>query len=465
MDVRDHPYTPLSEGVLQRIRQAVGEKALILDPQARESFGGDATASGCMPEAVVEATSAEQVEALLKLANEVRFPVTPRGTGTGLTGGAIPIFGGVALSLERMSRIVRIDPANLVAVVEPGVVNGDLKRAARELGLFYPPDPASYDTCSLGGNAATNAGGASCVKYGTTRDYVLGLEAVLPTGDRIATGVQTRKGVVGYDLTRLLVGSEGTLGVITRLILKLIPLPPAVMTLVALFPDLPSAMHGVMRILSKGYTPCALEFLDRHCLELVGDLLPFEGARDAGAFLLVESDGAPRSVEREIEEMGEVCLEAGAGQAFLAPDSVKRSRMWDVRKEVSLRIEQGASLYVPEDVVVPLGRISELVEGLPELEDRFRVRIYSFGHAGDGNIHLNFTSQSGSSNMQVQGAIDAALERVLAMGGTISGEHGIGFVKKHFMARELGAESLRLQREIKRLFDPNNILNPGKLFE
>ncbi len=465
MDARNHSYTPLTEEVLHRLRRAVGDKALILDPQVRESFGRDATASGCLPEAVVEATTAEQVEALLKLANEVRFPVTPRGTGTGLTGGSIPVFGGVTLSLERMNRITRIDPANLVAVVEPGVINGDLKKAARELGLFYPPDPASFDTCSLGGNAATNAGGASCVKYGTTRDYVLGLEAVLPTGDRITTGVQTRKGVVGYDLTRLLVGSEGTLGVITRLILKLIPLPPAVMTVVAFFPDLPSAMHGVMRILSKGYTPCALEFLDRHCLDLVGDLLPFEGAHDAGAFLLVEADGAPRSVEREIEEMGEVCLEAGAGQAFLAPDSVKRSRMWDVRKEVSLRIEQGASLYVPEDVVVPLGRISELVEGLPDLENRFRVRIYSFGHAGDGNIHLNFTSRSGSSSMQVQGAVEAVLDRVLAMGGTISGEHGIGLVKKHFMARELCAESLRLQREIKRVLDPNNILNPGKLFE
>jgi D-lactate dehydrogenase (cytochrome) len=349
--------------------------------------------------------------------------------------------------------------------VEPGVINGDLKKAARELGLFYPPDPASFDTCSLGGNAATNAGGASCVKYGTTRDYVLGLDAVLPNGELIRTGVQTRKGVVGYDLTRLLVGSEGTLGVITRLVLKLLPLPPAVMTLVALFPDLPSAMHAVMKILSKGYAPCALEFLDRHCLDLVGDLLPFDGVREAGAFLLVEADGAPRSVAREIEEMGEVCLESGAGQAFLAPDAVKRARMWDVRKEVSLRIERGASIYVPEDVVVPLGRIAELVEGLPELEDRFGVRIYAFGHAGDGNIHLNITSRSPGALAQVQGAIEAVLDRVLALGGTISGEHGIGLVKKRFMAKELCGESLRVQREIKRVFDPGHILNPGKLFE
>lgn len=464
MDTVNRLYRPLDDEILHRIRLAVGHKALILDAGARENLGKDATSAVGIPEAVVEATTVDQVEALLKLANEFRFPVTPRGTGTGLTGGCVPVFGGVTLSLERMNRILKVDPANLVAVVEPGVINGDLKKAARDAGLFYPPDPASFDTCSLGGNAATNAGGASCVKYGTTRDYILGLEAVLPTGRRITTGVQTRKGVVGYDLTRLLVGSEGTLGVITRLVLKLIPLPPAVMTLVAFFADLPSAMRSVMNILSSGYTPCALEFLDRHCLDLVGDLLPFEGVGEAGAFLLVEADGSPRSVEREIEEMGELCLDAGAVQAFLAPDSVKRSKMWDVRKEVSLRIEQRASLYVPEDVVVPLGRISDLVEGLPEIQARFRVKIYAFGHAGDGNIHLNFTSHSRDSVNEVQAAIEAVLARVLAMGGTISGEHGIGLVKKHFMARELCAESLRIQQEIKRVFDPHHILNPGKLF-
>lgn len=464
MDLFKLNYTTLDENILQRIRDAVGEKALILDPRSREEFGKDATELSYLPEAVVEATTAEQVEALLVLANKYRFPVTPRGTGTGLAGGAVPVFGGVALSMARMNRILTIDPDNLIAVVEPGVINGDLKKAARELDLFYPPDPASFDTCSLGGNAATNAGGASCVKYGTTRDYVLGLEAVLPTGARISAGVQTRKGVVGYDLARLLVGSEGTLGVITRLILKLLPLPPAVMTLVALFPDLPSTMRGVMKILTKGYSPCALEFLDRHCLDLIGDLLPFEGVQQAGAFLLVEADGAPRSVQRDIEEMGEVCMVSGAGQVFLAPDSTKRAQMWEVRKQVSLRIERGAPLYVPEDVVVPLGRIAEFVEGLPDLEERFGIRIYSFGHAGDGNIHLNVTSQSQQFSAQAKEGIRTILGRVLAMDGTISGEHGIGLVKRRFMAMELSSESLRIQKEIKRVFDPNGILNPGKLF-
>jgi D-lactate dehydrogenase (cytochrome) len=464
LDLLNLGYNPLTEEMLHRIRESVGEKALILDPRDREVFGKDATELSYPPEAVVEATSVEQVESVIRLANEYRFPVTPRGTGTGLTGGAVPVFGGVTLSLARMNRILSIDTDNFIAVVEPGVVNGDLKIAAREAGLFYPPDPASFDTCSLGGNAATNAGGASCVKYGTTRDYVLGLEAVLPTGRRISAGVQTRKGVVGYDLTRLLVGSEGTLGIITRLILKLVPLPPSVMTLVALFPDLPSTMRGVLRILGTGHVPCALEFLDRRCLDLIGDLLPFEGVRDAGALLLVEADGAPRSVQRDIEEMGELCMESGAGNVFLAPDSAKRAQMWDVRKQVSLRIEQEAPVYVAEDVVVPIGRIAELVAALPEMEERFGMKIYSFGHAGDGNIHLNITAPSVEMSQRVQEGIETILDRVLALGGTISGEHGIGLLKRRFMAMELSEESLRLQREIKKLFDPNGILNPGKLF-
>jgi glycolate oxidase len=464
LDLLKLGYSPLDESILQRIRDAVGVKSLILDPQTRSEFGKDATELRYLPEAVVEATTVEQVQALFRLANEYRFPVTPRGTGTGLVGGAVPVLGGVVLSLARMDRILEIDRDNLVAVVEPGVVNGDLKAAAKGLGLFYPPDPASFDTCSLGGNAATNAGGASCVKYGTTRDYVLGLEAVLPSGARIRAGVQTRKGVVGYDLVRLLVGSEGTLGVITQLTLKLLPVPPAVMTLVALFPDLPSSMRSVTRILAQGYSPCALEFLDRHCLDLIGDLLPFEGVRQAGAFLLVETDGAPLSVQRDIEEMGAVCLTSGAENVFLAPDSTKRAQMWDVRKQVSIRIEQGSTLYIPEDVVVPLGKIAGFVQGLPELEERFGIRIYSFGHAGDGNIHLNITSQSLESSERVQSGIRLILERVLAMGGTISGEHGIGLIKRQFMALELSPENIRIQQGIKRIFDPNNILNPGKLF-
>jgi D-lactate dehydrogenase (cytochrome) len=459
------PYSVVTAEITSRIREAVGETAVVLEPEKLVPFARDATEYYCLPELVVEATSAEQIQALLRLANEYRFPVTPRGLGTGLTGGSVPVHGGVVLSLSKMNRILSIDPHNLISVVEPGVVNLDLKKAARARGLFYPPDPASLDTCSIGGNAATNAGGPACVKYGTTRDYILGLQAVLPSGEIIRTGVQTRKGVVGYDLTRLIVGSEGTLGVITELTLKLIPHPPAVTTLVALFPDLVSAMRGVSSILVRGFVPCAMEIMDRHCLDLIGDLLPFEGVEEAGAFLLVESDGVSEVIEKQIEQIGAICMECDAVNVLMAPDSHKRAQMWRVRKEVSLRIEHSTPLYVPEDVVVPIGRIAEFVESLPEFEERHGIRIYSFGHAGDGNIHLNITAESRIAAERVEQGVGEILKRVTDMGGTLSGEHGIGIAKSRFLPLELSAESIRLQRGIKRLFDPQLILNPGKIFD
>jgi D-lactate dehydrogenase (cytochrome) len=290
------------------------------------------------------------------------------------------------------------------------------------------------------------------------------VDAVLPSGEFIRTGVETRKGVVGYSLVHLLVGSEGTLGIITRLILKLIPRPPALTTLVALFPDLPSAMCAVSLMLQRGHMPSAVEFLDHHCLSLVGDLLPFDGVEKAGAFLLVEIDGAPEALEREVEEIGEICMEKEAVNVLLAPDAYKRSKMWDVRKEVSLRIEQRSALYVSQDIVVPVARIAEFVLGLPKLEQRFGVKIYSFGHAGDGNLHLNISADSRDFGERVEEMTTLILERVIAMGGTISGEHGIGYTKKKYLPLELSRESTRLQKGIKRLFDPNMILNPGKIF-
>jgi D-lactate dehydrogenase (cytochrome) len=457
-------YAAITPEITALIRRAVGEDAVVSDPEKLKPFGRDATDLFRLPELLIEAATAEQVQQLLRLANARGFPVTPRGLGTGLTGGSVPLSGGVLLSLAKMNRILTIDTENLVAVVEPGVVTGDLRKAAHSKGLFYPPDPASLDTCSIGGNAATNAGGASCVKYGTTRNYVLGMDVVLPSGEIIQTGVQTRKGVVGYDLAQLLMGSEGTLGIITKLVVKLIPLPPAVTTLVALFSDLPSAIRAVAAILTSGHLPSAIEFMDHQCLELVGDLLPFDGVRDSKAFLLVETDGAPGVIEKEIEQMGEVCMECDPVNVFLAPDSYRRTQMWEVRRQVSVRIEEHASVYVPEDVVVPLGRIAEFVDMLPDLAAAFGFKIYAFGHAGDGNIHLNITAESREQARRMDEGIEAVLKRVLAMGGTISGEHGIGFAKKHLLPLELSPESIRLQRQIKRVFDPNLILNPGKVF-
>ena len=457
-------YSPITADILARILGIPGLR-LIDDPQKLEDFSKDGTPNlRYRPEIAVETSEVASVQALLRLANELRFPVTPRGLGTGLAGGALPVLGGVVLSLARMNRIIAIEPRNMIAVVEPGAVNLDLKNAVREHGLFYPPDPASLDTCSLGGNAATNAGGPSCVKYGTTRDYILGLEAVLPNGEMLAAGVRTRKGVVGYDLTRLFVGSEGTLGVITKLILRLIPHPAAVTTLVALFPKLVPAMEAIAKILLNGHIPSAIEFLDRRCLELVGDLLPFAGVKEAGAMLLIEADGDPERIQREIETIGELCLDGGAADVLMAPDAGRRNRMWDVRKEVTLRIEERYPLDVHEDIVVPLGRIAEFVACLPEYEAAYGMTIYSFGHAGDGNIHLNITADSLDAALRVEEGVRQIVKKVLVMGGTMSGEHGVGIAKRRFLPLELSPESIRLQRAIKLLFDPNCILNPGKVF-
>lgn len=458
-------YRPLTPEIVEHIRKAVGSARLVLDNTKLEELGKDASEVSHKPELVVEATTPAQVQALLRLANRYGFPVTPRGSGTGLAGGSVPVHGGVVLSLAGMNRILSMDRENLVAVVEPGVINLDLKNAAKKAGLFYPPDPASLDTSSLGGNAATNAGGPACIKYGTTRDYILGLEAVLPSGEKIAAGVRTRKGVVGYDMVHLLVGSEGTLGVITQLILKILPHPGALTTSIAFFPRLAAAMEAVSAILRKGHVPCAMEFLDRSCLDLVGDLLPIENAKVTGTLLLIEIDGPARTLEREMEEIGKICMACDAQDVLMAPDSRKRAKMWEIRRQVSLRIEENWPVYVPEDVVVPIGSIVDFVAVLPVFERKYGVKIYSFGHAGDGNIHLNITAGADADMDLVEEGIRAILEKVLFMKGTISGEHGIGIAKKRFMPLEISQENLRLQKGIKRLFDPNMILNPGKIFD
>jgi D-lactate dehydrogenase (cytochrome) len=458
-------YAPITNHILREISAAVGPDAIVRDPGKLAELGKDGSEDVSIPELAVEATSAGQIQALLRLANRYCFSVTPRGLGTGLAGGSVPLFGGVLLSLAKMNRILSIEQDNLIAVVEPGVVTLDLQNTAREKGLFYPPDPASLDTCSIGGNAATNAGGPSCVKYGTTRDYVLGLEAVLPSGELIEAGVRTRKGVVGYDLCHLLLGSEGTLGVITKLILKLIPLPPAITTMVAFFPRMISAMEAVTAVLTRGHTPCAMEFLDDRCLEITGDLLPFEETRAAKAMLIVETDGDQTVIERQMETIGGICMECGATDVIMAPDSLKRARIWEIRREVSLRIEERSPLYLHEDVVVPIGRIAELVGGLRGFEERYGMMIYAFGHAGDGNIHVNITAEDPKRRARIEEGIEELLRKVLSMGGTISGEHGIGIAKRRYLPMELSVESIRIQKALKDIFDPRQILNPGKIFE
>jgi glycolate oxidase len=462
---RPHATRPLTPEILDLLRRELGPDAVLTDPGLLDEYGKDESGLCLPPQAVIKAHSTEQVANLLQLANEHRFPVTPRGGGTGLAGGCVPVLGGVVLSLREMNRILSIDESNMLAVVQPGVLNQDLKDAAKAVGLCYPPDPASLDTSTIGGNAATNAGGPACVKYGVTRQYVLGLTAVLPTGEIVHTGGRTRKNVVGYDLTQLLVGSEGTLGVITELTLRLIPHPAAVQAMAVVFPDLTVAMKAVTGLLLSGCTPSALEFLDSKCLHLVGDLLPFAEMGESAAMLLIETDGEEEQVEREMDRISALCWNMGASHLLPAEDEARREELWTVRRQVSVRIHDTWPVYVPEDVAVPIGRIAELVRDLPELEQRYGVTIYAFGHSGDGNIHLNITATDRDHMGPVEDCVEDVLKRVVAMQGTISGEHGIGFVKKAFMPWEIGKKSIEIQRGMKHLFDPNMVLNPGKLFQ
>ena len=457
-------YSALTPEIIERIARLVGEDRVLRPPSIPEEYSRDASELQAAPDLLVKPDSAARISDLLALANELKFPVIPRGGGTGLAGGCLPHLGGVVLSLENMNRIVKIDRVDLTAEVQPGVITKNLRDAVAAEGLFYPPDPAGLDKSTIGGNAATGAGGPSCVKYGTTKDYILGFEAVLPTGRLIRTGTRTRKGVVGFDLTHLLIGSEGTLGVITGLILKLIPHPRAVAGLVAVFPDLGSGLKAVNRIMTGGLLPSAIEFLDQRCLSLIRDLLPFEAPGKTSSLLIVETDGAPEQVLMDIEAMAGLCRDQGAVHVLNLPDETRRARVWEVRRQVSLRIHDYAALYVSEDVAVPLGRIAPLVEAMPAFEKEYGLEIFCFGHAGDGNIHLNVTARDRNNPERVEEGIKAILALVLDMQGTISGEHGIGLAKKEFMPMELSPESLALQRGLKKLFDPNLILNPGKIF-
>ncbi|MHC1699434.1 MAG: FAD-binding oxidoreductase [Humidesulfovibrio sp.] len=442
---------------------------LLADEAALAARSRDESGLVRVPAAVLLAQSEEQVVRLVGLANAHNFAVIPRGAGTGLAGGCLATAGGgvpgVVLDLTAMNRILRIDTKSLTATVEPGVITGDLRAAAKAVGLFYPPDPASLATSSIGGNAATNAGGPACVKYGTTRDYVLGLRAVLPTGELIRAGVNTRKGVVGYDLTRLLVGSEGTLGVITELTLKLIPHPRAAACVAAVFADLNAAMRAIIAIMTRGHLPSAAEFLDARCLALVGDLLPFAVAGGQSALVLMEADGDANQVRREADGMEAICRELGATHILpSATDDADREAIWAVRRSVSTRIHEACAVYLPEDIAVPIGRIAEMVAALPGVEARHGVTIYAFGHAGDGNIHLNLTAPDEALRPRVEAAAEDCVRLALGLGGTISGEHGIGQVKRGLLPLEIGPVSLRLQRGLKALLDPRNVLNPGKIF-
>jgi glycolate oxidase len=435
------------------------------NPEDLACYGFDACGLEGVPSAVVWPETTEHVAQIMKYAHENGIPVVPRGAGTGMSGGAVPLGGAVVLSMEKMNRILELEKGNLTVLVEPGIINGRLQREVEAQGLFYPPDPASMNFCTIGGNVAENAGGPRALKYGVTRDYVMEIEAVLPGGDIINVGVRTHKGVVGYDLVRLLVGSEGTLAVATKIRLKLLPLPENVLTLLCLFPDLEAAGKAVSQIVSSGIIPRTLEFMGREAIKAVEKFEPLGLPETVEGLLLIEADGHAEAIRKEAGKVADICTNLGA-DVRMAEDDTARNRLWECRRKVSPALFHLCPGKMSEDIVVPRDRIPQMLTGLRRLSEDSGITLVNYGHAGDGNIHVNLMVDR--SNKEEYRKIDALVREIftltLGLGGTISGEHGVGITKAPYIGMEIKKSELALMKGIKKLFDPKNILNPGKIF-
>ncbi len=457
---------PLIGSLKKAFARIVGKDSLLSDPADCLPYGYDNSRLQALPTAVLFATEHQQVEEIVRLCHAQHMNLIPRGTGTGTTGATVPSEGGIVLSLERMQRILEIDAENRLARVEPGVTNQKLQQALAAKGFFWPPDPTSAAICTIGGNLAYNSAGPRAVKYGTPRENTLGLKAVIGTGETIRTGVNTTKGVVGYDLTRLLIGSEGTLGVITEATLKLTPLPAAKRTMQASYRDIHSAARAVSAIMAQPVTPCALEFMDGAALRMVRDFSDLELDESVGALLMIEVDGTERTVDDEASAIAQAADIDGLIKLKIATSREEIESLWKTRKALSPALRNVAPKKINEDVVVPVSRIPRLIDGLERLSIQTGIKIINFGHAGNGNIHVNLLLNPEDPSQVAAGetCLSELFDLVLQLGGTLSGEHGIGLVKRSFVSREIDPVTLELMRNIKQQFDPRQILNPGKVF-
>jgi glycolate oxidase len=468
----------LPADLVRRAADIVGDPFVLQDPASRDRYGTDALKQTFAADVVVIPASTSEISRLAALCSEYRTPIVVRGGGTGYTGGSVPIRGGVVLSLERLNQILEIDQLNLLARVQPNVITGDFQDAVEQVGLFYPPDPASLRQSALGGNVAEGAGGPRAFKYGTTRRYVLALEAVLASGEIVRTGSKAVKNVVGYDLTQLLVGSEGTLAIITEIVLRLVPKPAARRTLRASFDQIDGATDAVTRLIQLRVVPASVELIDRFSLEALARHLgePLVSA-EAGAALIVEVDGTESAVEEEISLVEQACRDAGSTDIRRARTDHERVAIWRMRRELSAALKQISSIKFNHDVVVPRGRVPQLFELVAGIRASSGLPIACFGHAGDGNIHVNIMVPESNPNVrdhERQGQSDAIrraheaerklFEGVVVLEGSISGEHGIGFAKAQYLGIELTTVEIALMKRVKAAFDPLGILNPGKIF-
>ncbi len=458
----------LKSGIIAQLGKICGKGAVLTAKEDLTAYSYDGTTTWAhMPDVVVLPTTTEQVSRILKLANENLIPVTPRGAGTNVSGGSIPVKGGIVLCTTRMNKILEISKGNLMAAVEPGVVLHDFNMALAKEGLFYPPDPQSFLGCTIGGTVAENAGGPYCVKYGVTKQYVLGLEVVLADGYVMKLGGVTVKNRTGYELAMLFTGSEGTLGVITRIMLRLLPLPPASRTMMAVFDDMAAGGQAVSNILANGVIPAKVEFVDNFVIRRIEEVTPMGLPVDASALLLLQTDGSPAAVEAESRQVIDILKSSGAREARMAKDADEAATFWKMRSAGFAAVFSAAHTVMAEDVAVPRDRLAEFIRRLGEISEKSGFFIQFLGHAGDGNLHPSiFTDIRNEEEFsRAQETMEEIFEAALSLGGVLSGEHGIGLEKRRLLKRAMDPVAIDLMRGIKGIVDPNHILNPGKIWE
>jgi len=456
---------------IEEFKRIVGDDHVLYDAESLDKYAHDETEDlYYLPELVMRPRTPEEISGILKICNKHRIPVTPRGGGTGLSGGALPHRGGIVLSTERLNSIIQIDERNLQVITEPGVITEVLQDAVKGKGLFYPPDPSSRGSCFIGGNVAENSGGPKAVKYGVVKDYVLNLEVVLPTGEIIWTGANVLKNATGYNLTQLLVGSEGTLGIVTKIVLKLIPLPKYDLLMLVPFSSAENACAAVSAIFRAGFTPSGLEFMERDALLWVTRFTESSITIDdhVQAHLLIEVDGNHQELlMQEIEAIAELMSQFECGDILFADDAQQKAELWKLRRRVGEAVK-AHSIYKEEDTVVPRAELPALLKGVKEIGNRYGFHSVCYGHAGDGNLHVNIIKGELTDeewNGSLKDGIREIFELAKSLGGTISGEHGVGLVQKEYMSVIFDDAQMRLMKEIKTVFDPNGILNAGKIFD
>lgn len=463
-----HQITP---AIIDQFKEIVGEKFLLTDAESVDKYGRDETENlFYAPEVIVKPKTPQEISALLKICNQHLIPVTPRGAGTGLTGGALPNFGGLVISMERFNSILEIDERNLQVTTEPGVITEVLQNTVKEKGLFYPPDPASKGSCFIGGNISENSGGPKAVKYGVVKDYVLNLEVVLPTGEIIWTGSNVLKNATGYNITQLIVGSEGTLGIVTKIVLRLIPHPKFDLLLLAPFNSLEKASEAVSAIFRAGITPSAMELMEIESIKLASKMCESTAipiTDDLAAHLIIEVDGNNLDVlMNEMEAISEVLANFEVGELYFADDAQQKNELWKIRRKAN-EASVAAGYTIEEDTVVPRAELPKLIKGVKALGEENGFKVVCYGHAGDGNLHIRInhpTIKKSFESEEMKNILTALFELVKKLGGTISGEHGIGLIQKSYMPVMFDKVTLELMSGIKKTFDPNNILNPGKIF-